>query len=285
MLGHNWYWGLTKRYVAYFGTIFNDIHIDRTADGGDNATNYIKVPLSYAPKKNYILRLAQEPSIQGDGLAAITLPRMSFEITAITPDNERNLSLLQRHSFKHQDDANKLSYVHVGKPFNITFNLYIYTKYTEDMMKIIEQIHPFFAPEWTASVQLIPEAGITSMDIPIELVGGPVIEDEFTGSLKERKYLIYTYTFNMRAWYYGPKYNKPIIKFVFENLYMATTSNNEIIATEGDKVGYIKITPGLDANGDPTSNSSVSIPPGEIWVDDDFGFCIDKFGSLELDGE
>ena len=241
----------------------------------------IKVPLLYAPKDKLLTRITQDPEIQK--LSAIDLPRMAFEITSNVYDKSRNRTNLQKFVVKHPTEPNRMKYIYDGSPRNITFNLYIYTKTTEDMMKIVEQIYPFFKPEWTSSVQLVPELGIT-VDVPIEMNGGPTIEDKFDGEFKNRQSLIYTFSFTMRAWYYGPRYDKPIIKYVYENFYVSNRSDPDISPDEGDKVGYIKITPGLNANGEPTSNSAVSIPPDEIWVDDDFGFVTDVYDGIQVIG-
>lgn len=249
--------------------IFDQIYIDRTVSGSTTPSQKIKVPLSYAPKKKILLRFEQDPNI--DRPSAITLPRMSFAITGYEYDSERNLPNLNKFSFINYDDANKMKYTYVASPINIIFELYIYTKNTEDMMKIFEQFIPFFKPEWTSSVQLIPELGITH-DIPIEMRSNS-IEDAYTGTFTERQYLLYTFQFIMRAYYYGPAYDKKIIKFVDTNFYMGTSvAGNTML---GDYIGKVNVQPGLTANGEPTSNTELSIDPNEIYVSDDYGFIIE----------
>lgn len=232
------------------------------------------MPLSYAPKKKITMRFDADPNI--DRPAAITLPRMSFAITGYQYDAERNLPNLNKLAFVNNSDANKMKYSYVAAPYNISVELYIYVKNTEDGTKIIEQFLPFFKPEFTASVQLIPELGITH-DIPIEMKSN-MVEDVYEGTFTDRQYLMYTFSFLMRAYYYGPAYNKKIIKFANNDFYMATTSNNTITALDGDYIGSIRVTPGLDANGEPTSNASISIDPNEIFVTDDFGFVVENTG-------
>lgn len=270
MLGHNFYWGLTRKYVSYFGTLFNDIQITRTIKGGSDPSDLIKVPLSYAPKKKIITRYEVDP--EGNAATAITLPRMAFEIAGgMSYDGNRNLLNLNKYASINTVDANKMKIMYVPYPIDIPFNLYIYVKNTEDGTKIIEQILPFFKPEWTASVQLIPEHGIT-MDVPI-IHTGTQIEDQYDGSFKERQILTYTLTFTMKAWLFGPEYKKPIIKFANTNFY--TTAN--------DQVGAIKVTPGMDANGVATSNSLITVLPSEIYADDDFGYIVERTGNIFLE--
>jgi hypothetical protein len=237
--------------------------------GSETVSDLIKVPLSYAPKRKVLIRFDNDPNI--DRPSAVTLPRMSFEITGYNYDGVRNVSNLNRYVTKNHDDANKMKYIHTGAPYNINFNLYIYVKNSEDMNKIVEQILPFFKPEWTATLQLIPELGI-NMDIPV-ILNSNMVEDAYNGSFTDRQVLTYTFGFTMKAWYFGPEYNKPIIKFANANFYVPY-GNTTVVDGIGntDLLGSIKVYPGLDDDGNPTSNSSISIDTNEIFVDDDFGY-------------
>lgn len=268
MFGHPpFYFGLTRKYVAYFGTIFNDVYISRSVKGSD-PSQLIKVPLAYAAKKRIVERFDQDPEIARQ--FAISLPRMSFEMAGTFQyDGNRNLPGLNQFVYKNATDPNKVKTVFTPHPVNIPFNLNIYVKNTEDGTKIFEQIIPFFKPEWTASLQLIPEMGIT-LDVPVEY-NGMEIEDKYDGSFKERQILTQTLKFTMRAYLFSPIYNKPIIKYSYTNFYFEQG---------GDKMGQILHTPGLDANGDPTSNSLLSIPIADIEIDDDFGYVTDVSGAI-----
>lgn len=268
MLGHQPYFhGLTRKYVSYFGTIFNDIYIERT-DG------LLKVPLSYAPKKKILIRFEQDPEINRQ--SAVTLPRMSFEIAGnYIYDGTRNLTGLHKHIVKNDTNANNMKYTFTAAPVNIPFNLYIYVKNTEDANRIVEQIIPFFKPEWNASLQLIPEMGITR-DVPLILTSNG-FEDTYDGSFKDRQVLTYTMSFLMKAWYFGPIYDKPIIKFANTNFYIPSGSIEDGVSNT-DVISSTRITPGLDADGNPTSNAELTIAAGEIYVDDDFGYVIETTG-------
>lgn len=199
---------------------------------------------------------------------------MSFAIISFEYDGTRNLPNLQRYVTKNIDNADKLKYIYTAYPCNIHFELNLYVKNTEDGTKIFEQILPFFKPDWTASVQLIPEMGIT-LDIPIIMTGNQ-IDDQYAGGFLERQYLNYTFTFLMKAWYFGPSYDKKIIKFANTNFYVPVGNATVTEAVSNtDVLGTIQISPGLDANGDPTSNSALTVNQHTIFVDDDFGYIID----------
>ena len=117
-----------------------------------------------------------------------------------------------------------------------------------------------------------------TVDIPLVL-NGVELQEEYEGSFKDRKTLVWNLSFTMKAMYYGPEYNKPIVKFANTNFYVpvgdteaGTGQINSSSVGTTDRIGSIQIKPGLDANGNPTSNASISIDTGEIFVDDDFGY-------------
>lgn len=234
------------------------------------------MPLTYAPKKKITLRFEQDPNI--DRPSAVTLPRMSFEIANnLQYDGTRTLGQLKKHVVKNDDNANKMKYNFAGVPYNIPFNLYIYAKNTDDIYRIVEQILKFFAPEFTASLQLIPSMNITR-DVPV-IITGTQFEDSYDGSFKDRQIMVYTLSFTMKAWYFGPVYDKPIIKFANTNFYTSNVGDNT------DPLVTIRVTPGMDANGVATSNSLVTIDANEIFVDDDFGFVVEVDGIEPSGGE
>jgi hypothetical protein len=152
--------------------------------------------------------------------------------------------------------------------------LYVYVKNAEDGTKIIEQILPFFTPEWTVTVRLIQEMNIT-MDIPVILddIG---IEDSYNGNFQDRRALIWTLEFTVKGYIYGPIKKTAIIKFANTNFYIPSVPDGQLSTAVGntDPVERVTIRPGLTANGQPTSNLANSISLSEIEADDDFGFII-----------
>lgn len=258
MLGIDFYFQLIRKYVVIFGSLFDNINITRTNEDGTTQA-VIKVPLTYAPKDKVLVRLAQDPNI--DRESAITLPTMAFEMGNPFYDPDRKLNTTNRLVAK-SDDPNKMKYNFIAVPYNFPFSLYVYAKNAEDATKIVEQIYPWFTPDFTVSAHLIPEMGITH-DIPITL-HETMIQDEYEGEFTRRKSLIWSLNFTLKGYLYGPTREKPIIKFVETNFYSSLDSETV--------VGSVTIQPGLTANGDPTTVLSESIDPNEIWIDDDYGF-------------
>ena len=218
----------------------------------------MKVPLSFAPKDKIIARMKQDPAI--DRESAITLPRMSFEYVSAYYNGDRKLPKVNKY-VKKGDDADHVFTQFVPVAYDFNFRLYVYAKNTEDNLKIIEQIIPFFTPDYTVSVVLIPEMDNLKLDIPIALRSVSP-EDNYEGDFITRRAQIWTLDFNLQGYLFGPVVEKPLIKFVTTNFY---------VANDASAVDRLTIQPGLTANGEPTSNVTISVDPHTIWFDDDWG--------------
>lgn len=273
MFNQDFYFNTIRKYVALFGTLFNDLHISRT-DSSGNLSGYIKVPITYAPKDKMLARLFQDPNIDRP-TATPTLPLMSFEMTTIDYDGSRKLGTIGRSAFKDTTDGtNKLRYQYNPVPYNIGFTLNIIVKNTEDGTKIVEQILPFFTPDFTTTVILIPEVN-EKRDIPI-ILNRVSHETEYEGNLVERNHITWTLDFILKGYLYGPVKKSSVIKYANNVFYTPTVENLADAVGNTNPVSYVQIQPGLLANGSPTSNASLSIPVTDIEVDDDFGFVTQK---------
>jgi len=277
MFGHTFYFSTMRKYVILFGTLFNDVHITRTNSAGQT-THLLKVPLAYAAKEKMLTRLENDPEIQRE--AAVILPRMSFVMEGVTYDSTRKLNTLGRIAVKDSSNPNKMKYQYNPVPYNFNFKLYVYVKNAEDGTKIIEQILPFFTPDWTSTVALIPEMSV-NMDIPVVL-NNIQIEDTYDGNFKERRALIWTLDFTLKGYIYGPVKKSNIIKFSNTNFYIAESGDTNLGSIVGNSTPNDRVTvaPGLDANGNPTTNSSLTIDRNLIEADDDYGFVTDIAGII-----
>lgn len=271
MFGHTWYFSTIRKYVILFGTLFNDIRITREDKDG-NVVDLLKVPLSYAPKEKMLARFENDPEI--DRPFASLLPRMSFEQISMEYDGSRKLPTIGKVTVKDPDNPSKLKYQYNPVPYNLKFRLYVYVKNAEDGTKIIEQILPFFTPEWTVTVRLIQEMNIT-MDIPV-ILDNIGIEDSYNGNFQDRRALIWTLEFTLKGYIYGPVKKTAIIKFANTNFYVPSVPDGQLNTAVGntDPIERVTIRPGLTANGEPTSNLANSISLSEIEADDDFGYIV-----------
>lgn len=271
MFGQVWNHGTLRKYVIYFGTLFNEVILTRD-DAQGNQVAYMKVPLNYGPKEKYLARLDGNPDLERP--IAITLPRMAFEMVDIRYAADRKLPTTNKlRTTGTTPDSAKYQYNPV--PYDMVFNLYIMVKNAEDGTRIVEQILPFFAPEWTATLNINPDLGV-KYDVPVVL-NSVKSEDTYEGSFETRRALIWTLQFTMRGYLFGPTKEASIIKQSEINLIVP---NGQTIA-EGiantSLLNTVEITaiPGLTANGNPTSNAAASIDKSEILSIDDYGFIID----------
>lgn len=267
MFSQTFYFSTLRKYVTLFGTLFNNIYIIRTDKDG-NETAHIRVPITYSPKEKMLARLNADPNIDRP-TATLPLPLMAFEMTDIRYDPNRKLNTVNRLVKKDGTNPDVLKYQYNPVAYNIGFRLYVYVKNAEDGTKIIEQILPYFTPDWTTTVRLIPEMDV-KMDIPV-ILERVSQEDSYDGSFDKRRALIWTLDFTLKGYVYGPVKTSKIIKYTNTVFYVASGELQNAVGNTSP-VMYITIQPGLLANGQPTSNSSLSIPVDEIEADDDFGY-------------
>jgi len=258
MFGTSFYNETTRRYTAVFGTLFNDIQIIRKDNSGSTIQT-MTVPLNYGPMQKFLARLEQDPSLTAP---QITLPRMSFELTGMSYDAERNLTPMGRHSKAISTNDGSFNSQYTPAPYNLTFQLNIMTKFKEDGTKIIEQILPYFKPDFTPTVKLIDDIDI-HLDIPIVL-DSVTFEDSYEGNFEQRRALIWTLTFTMKGYFFGPVTQKKVIKFVKANLYSDITSNTV--------AEYVTVQPGLTSNNTPTQNINQTVAYTNINFDDDWAY-------------
>ena len=211
MLGNRFYNQGFRKLIIAFGQIFNNIVIQRTNSTG-GVTARIKVPLAYAPKEKFLVRLDQQANLESREFAT-TLPRMGFEITGLAYDPSRKLTRVQKYSkVKSGESGEKMNYNYTPVPYNISMNLYVFTATAEDGLQIIEQILPYFQPDYTVTVNVVPDLGI-KRDIPIVL-GNIGYEDTYDGAFTQRRAVIYTLGFTSKTYLFGPMNNQGVIKTV-----------------------------------------------------------------------
>ena len=156
MFGTYFYNESMRRMTIGFGQIFNNIQIKRK-DSSGNVVQSIRVPLAYAPKEKFLARLDQQANLQ-EREFSVTLPRMSFEISGIQYDASRKLTRVQKYkTVKSGIDGKVMNFNYTPVPYNVSYNLYSFTASAEAGLQIVEQILPFFQPDFTVTVNAIPE--------------------------------------------------------------------------------------------------------------------------------
>ena len=213
--------GLRKLTIA-FGQLFNNIVLQNTSSTGA-VTKRIRVPLAYAPKEKFLVRLEQQANLQDDRAVSITLPRLGFEITGLSYDPSRKLNKMNKTiRVKANEEGKKTNFNYTPVPYNINFSLYSFTATAENGLQIVEQILPFFQPEYTVTMNVVPEMNIVR-DIPI-ILNSVNYEDTYNGEFTQRRAVIYTLSFTAKTYLYGPMSNQKVIKNVQSDLGASTDS-------------------------------------------------------------
>ena len=253
--------GLIRDFVVAFGTLFNNIKINRRAASGETSDT-IAIPLAYAPQQRYIERITQDPNL--DRPTAISLPRMSFEMVSMNYAPDRKLNTMQRYFGRRTDTANtELASTYSPVPYDFNFQLSVYITNIEDGTHIIEQILPYFTPEFTVSLKSVTELGL-NMDLPL-ILNSVNMEDSYEGGFDERRVIIWTLDFTMKAQLFGPVSNSGLINTIKINL---RPTMNTAVANNYEQ---IYITPGQFANGLATNQAELSIDPLLITANSDYG--------------
>ena len=205
MFNNEFYHETIRRYVIVFGTMFNDMVVHRRNAAG-TIVKRLKVPIAYGPRAKFLSRIKQDPTLTKPD--AISLPRMSFQIVGYNYDPARKLQTIgQMRSAVANTSLNGVVYNPV--PYNIDFELSIYVLNAEDGTMLIEQILPFFTPEWTNTMKLVDDIDLR-MDVPVVL-NTINTEDTYEDAYENRRTIIHTLNFTMKGYIFGPVRNKDII--------------------------------------------------------------------------
>ena len=210
MLGQQFYHETMRKVVVAFGTIFNNINIVRTNSSGEIIQS-MKVPLAYGPKQKFLTRLREDPNLNKK--VALTLPRIGFEISGISYDASRKLNSIQKFKkTNNSEDGKTLSSQYMPVPYNMDFELVVMAKQSDDALQIVEQILPFFQPDYTITLNDNSAMG-TTRDVPI-ILSNVTYTDEYEGAFEDRRVLTYSLSFTAKFYLYGPVTDQKVIKQV-----------------------------------------------------------------------
>ena len=278
MLGTYSYHEIFRKTVVAFGTLFNNIELRRSNE-------VMKVPLAYGPKQKFLARLDQTPDPTNKRLQ-ITLPRISFEISGINYDSTRKVSPTQK--IKVAKDSGKDYNVFMPVPYSLSFELAIISKTQEDGMQILEQILPNFQPHYNLSVKLL-----TSMneikDVPIVL-NSIQYQDDYEGDFARRRAIIYTLSFTVKTYLYGPVKESAVIKSAQVDMYAEMDVNTaprvqryRVIPTATQNLTGTALTT-LSAAMDDSTNVVVVADATGLSIGDEFQIDSETFRVENIDG-
>ena len=246
MIGQYFYNQSTRNVVVAFGTLFNNIQLTKK-DGSGNVIQTMKVPLAYGPKQKWLARLTEDPNLAKK--VAVTLPRIGFEISGISYDSSRKQNkVIKVKKVADGTDKEQVKSGFMPVPYNVEFELFIMSKSSDDALQIVEQILPFFQPDYTLTVNDMADMGI-KRDVPIVL-NSISYEDNYQGDFETRRALIYTLDFTVKFYLYGPVTSQGVIKTVQVDQYA------DLPDASPRREQRYKVTP----------------KPASADADDDFGF-------------
>jgi hypothetical protein len=173
----------------------------------------IAVPIAYAPKEKWLVRIEQDPTLENHTYT--TLPRLSFEITGMNYDGARKTNRMNYITIK-DDSTSNTSKVYAPVPYNVNISLYSLTKTQEDALQIVEQILPYFTPEYTMSIKAIPDSNII-IDVPI-ILDNISVQDDYDGDFSQRRFVTYTINFTLKTYFYGPVQDSKVITSTITNV-------------------------------------------------------------------
>ena len=288
MFGTYFYHQTSRKMVVAFGSLFNNIEVRRT-DSSNVVVEVIKIPLSYGPKDKMLVRISSDPNLNPK--VALTVPRMGFELTSMTYDGARNLNTMNRNVKKGTTGLQKQ--LHPG-PYNLDFSLYIFVKNAEDGTQILEQILPYFTPEFTVTMALVSSMG-EKRDIPLVL-NSVTSEDTYEGDFATRRSIIWTLSFLMKGFLYPSiTDNAKVITTsqVDTHLMSSVTTTDPIYFVSEDSTAYSKnylildsheldastrirmlseLSPEAASAGGTVSRATIEVKTADAIDDDDFGF-------------
>ena len=260
-----------RKTIISFGTLFNNITIKQEG-------SVVKVPLAYGPIQKFLARLEQAPNLSQ--ATAISLPRMSFEFTGLTYDPARKVTTTQQIAVKDPDSETDTKKAFMPVPYNMQFELAIMCKLNDDALQIVEQILPYFQPQYNLTVQLV-ESIKEKRDIPIVLEN-VTMQDDYEGDYTSRRVLMYTLRFTAKTYLFGPvtSASKDIIKQVSVR-YLAGGSKS----TERDITYSVKPRAVKDYTDDVVTNLAEDITAEAVTINVDDGTKVTLKKYIEVDGE
>lgn len=231
----NYYNQSVRKLVVSFGNLFNEIYIRKYKE--ENSTSYdkIRVPLTYSPKEKFYRRIKEPSSISNNTKVEISLPRISFEMKTVEYDTTRKTNKLNKRTMRSPSEQ-KTYTSRDGVPYNINFELSSFTRSIDENLQIMEQIVPYFSPEFNLRINF--NEMFQNVAIPIVLNTVNLLED-YEGTLEERRVLIYTYSFTAKTYIYGPvTENDKVIEDISIDFYSMFNPDFELvnIGVTGDAI-------------------------------------------------
>jgi len=220
-MSKTFYHRIIRKLVVGFGNLFNDITLVRYNPDLSEAERFL-VPIAYASKEKYVMRLEEDFNL--DKKVQITLPRISFEMTGFAYDASRK----QNTNIKNfaQTSAGTISQYN-PVPYNFDFSIYIYVRNIEDGTQIIEHILPYFTPDYTIKLNMVPEMGIVK-EVPV-ILNSTTQDIQYEGNRdSDPRLIIWTLNFTVKAFIFGATSSAEIVYHSITNILNKITPEDSV---------------------------------------------------------
>lgn len=218
-----------KKVIIGFGALFSNIQVIRR--NGATVAEIVKVPIAYGPKEKFITRIDADPELTAG--VFVTLPRLGFEITGY---NFNSAEMTNRNNKIQCAKTDGTTFVYTPVPYDLTIQLYALTKGTEDGLAIVEQILPLFTPEYTLTVNTLPEMNL-AIDVPI-ILNGVSVQDDYEGDFSTRRLVTHVFDFTAKVKLVGPVRGNGVIYRTETNLPdpLSSTHVSEVNPSTGELI-------------------------------------------------
>ena len=147
---------------------------------------------------------------------------------------------MQKTATAVSGDNSQVNYRWQRVPYNLDITLSIACDQTEDGLKIVEQILPYFTPELTVAIN-----DVVKHDMPV-ILSDVSQEDQWEGGLTgERRLILWSLNFQLKTYLYGPSTTSKVVTEAIANMYsnvfdgLDTVSDSELIDVDGRAVSRI----------------------------------------------
>ena len=273
-----YYHEILRRTIISFGTLFNNIRIQKVNDDNE-VFSTIKVPLAYAPTQKFLARLEQQPDLNRP--VQITLPRMSFEFNGLFYDPTRKVTNTQTFVTYDVENKSEVKKAYMPVPYNMDFDLNIYTKHNDDMLQIVEQILPYFQPMFTLTVDLVEQIG-EKRDIPV-ILNSISMDDNYEGDFSTRRALIYTLKFTAKTYLFGPVSTGDVSKDIIKKVSIGYVAGSSTSQPTRELVYSVEpvATKSYSNNIVTTLSSNIEVATTTITVEDSTNIPVSSFITID----
>jgi len=243
-----------RKLTVAFGSLFNNIHVVRTNSAG-TTTSQIRVPLGYGPKQKWIRRLRESNSLDADSNdVEITLPRLSFEMNAIIYDPNRKKNTMQKRWYRHEENE-KVYTNYIEVPYDFEFSVSAMVKFMEDGLCIMEQILPYFTPEFTVTINFNDIN--QSVDVPI-ILNSVTVNEDYEGDFDARRLISFDMSFTAKTNVFGPTKSSKAIQTAIATIWQPDSfyHDGSSLGMSGETAAMSKLTVGV--TGPSGASSGVS---------------------------